>query len=115
MAKRQFDTQALPELTTGETPPAGFVTLYAKSGQLYSKDDDGVESPLSMNPLGQSYTHSQGTASADWTIVHNLGFKPRYSAEDSAHNSVEGVPEWPDDNTLIIHFNSAFGGWAYLS
>ena len=39
-----------PEISTPATPATGFVAVYAKSnGQLYEKDDTGLESPLTSN------------------------------------------------------------------
>lgn len=63
-----------------------------------------------------SYHHSQGIASATWDIVHNLGFKPNVTVEDSAHTVIEGAGiEHIDNNHLILTFSVPFSGDAYLS
>jgi len=62
-----------------------------------------------------SYEHTQGSASASWTIVHNLGFKPNLTVVDSAGNIVEGEITYTNSNSLTVSFQSAFSGYAYLS
>jgi hypothetical protein len=63
----------------------------------------------------QSYVHTQGVASASWTIVHNLGTYPAVVVEDSSGAVVEVGWTYVDDTTLIITAVGAFSGRAYLS
>jgi hypothetical protein len=63
-----------------------------------------------------SFHFSQGIASATWDIVHNLGFKPNVTVEDSAHTVIEGAGiDHIDANHLTLTFSAPFSGDAYLS
>lgn len=80
---------------------------------------DGVDGQDGANGLpgadGGSYTHDQATASATWTVVHNLGYYPNVAVVDSAGSEVIGEISYLDVNTVEITFANAFGGKAYLS
>lgn len=56
-------------------------------------------------------------SSATWDIVHNLGFKPSgIVVIDSGGTTVYGADvEHVSNNRVILSFNAAFGGTAYLS
>lgn len=63
-----------------------------------------------------SYSHTQPIPAADWVIAHNLGYRPAgIRAFDSADTEWIGDVEHVDDNNLILHFVSAFGGRADFS
>lgn len=62
-----------------------------------------------------SYTHTQLSPLATWTIHHNLNRFPAVSVVDSSGNDVIGEVHYTDSNTIVITFSSAFGGTAYLS
>ena len=62
-----------------------------------------------------SYTHTQGVASATWTINHNLHFHPNVTVQDSAGNIVEGEIAYTNSDSLVVTFSTAFSGEAYLS
>jgi hypothetical protein len=65
---------------------------------------------------GGSFTHDQGSPSAAWIIVHNLGYRPGgVVVVDSAGNELEGAVSYPDVNTVKIEFGGPFSGTAYLS
>lgn len=73
-----------------------------------------LQGPAGSAP--QAYTHPQLVASAVWTIVHGLGYRPAgVQVFDSANMEWIGEVLHLDDNTLQITFNVAFGGTAYLS
>jgi hypothetical protein len=61
------------------------------------------------------YVHTQGSASASWTIAHSLGKKPSVTVQDGSGNDVEGSVAYTDDNNLTITFNTPFAGVAYLN
>lgn len=75
--------------------------------------------PGPQGPPGEgvaAYTHVQGTPAATWSIVHNMGYRPNFVVEDSDGEVVlGGDPDYPDANTLVIHFGASFSGVAYLS
>jgi hypothetical protein len=79
-----------------------------------------VASPGPQGPAGAftpsdiAYTHTQASASAVWTINHNLGFRPVGIVLDSAGTQCEGTISYPTVNQMVITFTSAFTGNAYL-
>ena len=62
-----------------------------------------------------SYTHLQDEVSNTWTVVHNLGFKPNVTVQDSAGSIYEGEITYTNLDSLVIQFSSAFSGKAFLS
>ena len=79
-----------------------------------------ITAPGPQGPAGQfspgdiAYTHTQAVSSATWTINHNLGFKPTAVVIDSGGTNCEGSFSYPNNNTMVITFNSAFTGTAYI-
>ena len=62
------------------------------------------------------HVHSQDSASALWTVNHNLGAKPGgVTVVDSGDTVVYGNVAYLNLNTLTISFAAAFGGKAYIS
>ena len=67
-------------------------------------------------PIGGRYKHTQGSASATWTIIHNLGYEPGgVSVVDSAGTIVVGTVTYSSADQIVVSFSSAFAGKAYLS
>lgn len=62
-----------------------------------------------------TYEHIQSTASAEWSIAHNLGKFPSVTVVDSAGTVVYGDVTYIDSNNLKITFSAEFGGTAYLN
>lgn len=75
----------------------------------------GPQGPPGPAGSGSAYTHNQGSPSATWVIVHNLGVRPNVTVEDSAGTTVEGEIEHNSENQLTLTFSGAFSGIAYLS
>lgn len=71
--------------------------------------------PGEVQYVDLSYVHDQASAAAVWTINHGLQFIPSITVVDSSGNVVEGSYNYPDTNTVIATFSSAFAGKAYLS
>lgn len=65
--------------------------------------------------IDQTYIHNQSTASAEWTINHNLNKYPSVTVVDSAGTICEGTVTYIDTNTIVCNFNGAFSGTAYLN
>jgi len=61
------------------------------------------------------YVHDQGTASASWSIQHDLNKFPAVEVVDSAGTVVIGEVSYTDVNNLTIEFSSGFSGKAYLN
>ena len=66
-------------------------------------------------PSHATYTHTQSSASATWTINHNLNCFPSVTIVDSAGSVVIGDVSYTNANTLVVTFVAAFGGKAYLN
>lgn len=62
-----------------------------------------------------SYSHTQGSANTVWSIEHNLGFYPSVTVFLSTGDTVEGLIEHSNTNSLTVTFSAAISGTAYLS
>mgnify|MGYP006103932779 FL=1 len=74
-----------------------------------------VYSDIGAGEGDKNYLHDQGVVSAVWTISHGLGKYPSVSVVDTANQIVFGEIEYVDTNNIIITFNAAFSGSAYLN
>lgn len=70
--------------------------------------------PGTFNPAQVFYVHNQNSASAVWTINHNLNAEPTAVVLDSAGTQCEGTFSYPSKNQMVITFTSAFTGTAYV-
>lgn len=61
------------------------------------------------------FTFNQASASATWTIQHNLEKYPSVTVIDSANDIVYGNTTYTDENNLTITFSAPFSGKAYLN
>lgn len=92
----------------------------AVDGNVLTAELDGVTNTIVWKPKAvpstdKHYTHTQGSASATWTITHNLGKNPSISAVDSAGTEVIGEVYYVSLNQLIVYFTEPFSGKAYLN
>ena len=62
-----------------------------------------------------TYTFTQSTALATWTIAHNLNRRPSVTVVDTLENVVVPDVSYVDANTIQINFGAAFAGKAYLN
>jgi len=63
----------------------------------------------------RQYTHEQAVPSDTWEIEHGMGFKPFVLIMNSAGERVYGWEEHPTINKVILKWDAAFSGTAYLS
>jgi hypothetical protein len=78
--------------------------------------ETGPQGPSgTVSPTQLGYAHTQNVASQTWNIVHGLNFTPNITVVDSGGTVVEGSYNYPDANTVVLSFSSAFSGKAYLS
>lgn len=62
------------------------------------------------------YTHDQASASASWTVTHNLGRFPSITVVDTSGNRILGFEAVYDSaNQVTLTFSAAFSGKAYLN
>ena len=62
-----------------------------------------------------SYVHTQNSASATWTITHNLHFIPSITVVDSNNEVVEGSYSYPNSTSVVLSFSIPISGRAFLS
>lgn len=106
------------------------MSQYVRPGSnttTYVNDIISITTPSGTSSFGTSdvvtqvvvpdiaYAHTQGTASATWTILHNLDFYPNVTVVDSAGTIVEGEITYTNRNQVVLTFSAAFSGKAYLS
>lgn len=68
-----------------------------------------------VNIVNQTYIYEQPSASAVWTINHNLGKHPSVTVVDSAGTVVVGDVQYTSNDQIICTFTGAFSGMAYLN
>ena len=61
------------------------------------------------------FVFEQGTSSSIWTITHNLNKKAAVTVVDEYDRVVTPAVEYVSDNEIILRFNFAFKGKAYLN
>lgn len=62
-----------------------------------------------------AYTYTQGNASEEWNIKHDLGKYPSVTIVDSSGNAVVGDVKYLSSNEILVSFTGAFSGKAYLN
>lgn len=110
-----------------ETKPAGGtlddvtdVTITAPADNEVLAYDSGSSEWVNQTPaeagLWQGYTHDQASASASWTVTHNLGRFPSITVVDTSGNRILGFEAVYDSaNQVTLTFSAAFSGKAYLN
>ena len=68
-----------------------------------------------ISDLRTTYIHEQLTATASWSIAHNLGKFPSVTIVDSGGSVVVGEVRYLDENTVSVVFAAPFSGRAYLN
>lgn len=66
--------------------------------------------------IDKYFAFEQGISSNTWTIQHNLNKHPSITIVDEYERVIPGfAAEYIDNNTVIVSFNAAFKGKAYLN
>jgi hypothetical protein len=63
----------------------------------------------------KKYTHVQSSASATWTITHNLDKQPAVSVVDSTDNVIICEVEYTSLNQVELRFSTPYSGKAYFN
>lgn len=79
------------------------------------KTVSGWGDPTNLGSVDLGYVHTQNTPSTTWSITHGLGFVPNITVVDSGGTVVEGSYNYPNNDSVVLTFSSAFSGKAYLS
>lgn len=66
-------------------------------------------------PALSTYVHTQSSASATWTINHNLGFKPSVELFSSGSQEIEGDVVHTSNNQTMVYFTASITGFARLN
>jgi len=88
------------------------------SGVQSLSDVTAYTHTLTNNGKGSSsasYTFTQSTASATWSITHDLNKYPSVTCVDTSGNSIVGSVTYDSLNALTITFSEALTGTAYLT
>lgn len=99
-------------------------TTVEAGDKLLGTDVSGATKNFSITSIVQSTpfashggttTHTQGSASATWTVTHNLNKFPSVTIVDSEEEQVFGVVDYQSANTIVLTFSAAISGKAYLN
>lgn len=71
--------------------------------------------PGPPGPAGTAYVHNQPSASATWTIAHNLGFKPAVELLNSGSQEIEADVVHQSTNVCLVYFTTPTAGFARLN
>lgn len=86
------------------------------SGQVLVKNSStNFDASWTTINTASRYVHEQGTASATWTVNHNLNCYPSVTVVDTANTVVVGEVQYTNTNSLTITFNAAVKGKAYIN
>jgi hypothetical protein len=94
---------------------ADLAGLIAGAGITLTRTADTVTIGASGTAGDLSFTFTQSTPSASWTIAHGMGKHPSVTVTDSSGAWVVGDVFYIDANTLRIDFSGGFSGSAYLN
>ena len=99
-------------------PPNTLTVGTVTTGDSASASITGISPNQVLNlvyPRATRHIHTQGTASATWTITHGLGGYPSVMVVDSAKTVVYGEITYTNTSQVVVNFSSAFSGYAYLT
>ncbi len=94
-------------------PNAHYYVQNGDYADQYLTDANGMISKVRLGT--QEYMHSQTVAAVQWTVNHNLGFKPDIAIYDTGGNVVEAQILHTSSDQAIIYFNIALAGVARCS
>ena len=95
--------------------------LFLGLGISGSSDFSGVSVVIDLNytyikeQVRDYYLHNQITASATWTVTHNMNKYPSINIVDTSNDIIMGEVRYNSLNQLTITFTAAVSGKAYLN
>lgn len=78
-------------------------------------NDINVTFDIAQSGKDKYFVFEQAISNQTWDIVHNLNKKPSVTIVDEYDRIVVPDIQYIDDNHIIVSFNFAFKGWAYLN
>lgn len=91
-----------------------FIDQYAKRLRIVTSVN-GKTGDVFLDIGSSTYIHHQTVASGVWTIEHDLDRYPSVTVVDSAGSVVIGDVQYINRNEIILTFQGAFSGTAYLN
>jgi hypothetical protein len=89
---------------------------HQKSQGNLQEDQDYFVSIIGLTKsIDKHHTFVQNSASASWSITHNLGKKPSVTIVDSADTLLHGQVDYVDNDNLTITLSAPTSGKAYLN
>ena len=107
-----YGQQAAAAKTAAETAQAA---AEAAQAAAQAAEATAVATAAALAAKESTYIHTQAVASAEWTIQHDLDKYPSVTVVDSGGSVVIGDCQYTSRNTVVLRFNGAFGGKAYLN
>ena len=106
----------LTTLPSATTERKGIIRIATLEEVVEGTSNSLAITPYTLKKVTKTYIYEQGIASDIWTIEHNLNKKPSITVVDSA-DSVIGIfrADYDGLNKVILRFNGAFTGKAYLN
>ena len=89
------------------------VNVTSTSSNVTSVVVSGVQA--SSGSADKNYVHTQESPSATWTIDHALSKRASVSVVDSAGTLIICDVSYTSDNQLVLTFDAATSGQAYLN
>lgn len=87
-----------------------------ETGQVWTKDGDTAHWADPQGGGGdKTFVFRQQSASAQWSITHDLDKYPSVTVVDSAGTVVTGDVTYEDNSNLTVAFSAPFSGTAYLN
>jgi hypothetical protein len=110
-------------IPTGDAPlyqglpgPRGFSAYEIAVANGFPGTEEQWLASLATGGVTPYYTHEQSTPSAEWVIVHNLGYYPGgVSITDSSGRKVWAPYHYIDQNSVRVTMSAAMSGTAHLS
>lgn len=87
--------------------------IKVETSKAYLFDPDIVDSYIDLKT--STFIYEQAIAASEWTIEHNLDKRPSVTVVDSADNVIYPAVTYIDDNNIVVTFNAATKGKAYLN
>lgn len=92
------------------------LTTTDELSKIYGTDSNGNQTSYNKSEIeDKNFVFDMAIASSTWNIQHNLNKFPCCIVFDSTGTEIKGHIEYVDINNIIITFNSAFKGKAFLN
>lgn len=81
------------------------------------QQNNNITASFGINKSGgdKYFVFEQAESKDEWTIIHNLNKKPSVTVVDEYDRVVTPDIQYIDNSTIIVRFNFAFKGRAYLN